>query len=82
MRFPARSARSHPIEKGIEQGIEKGIAPLVHLFERRLARALAEPEIATLIRRVREDGPDRVGDAALDLSPEDLASWLAAKDGH
>ncbi|UQA56198.1 hypothetical protein [Polyangium aurulentum] len=77
-----QKGREDGFEKGIQKGMEKGIALLVHLFERRLGRALTEAERALLVRRVDEDGPDRVGDAVLDLSPQALASWLAPTDEH
>ncbi|MDI1484056.1 hypothetical protein [Polyangium sp. y55x31] len=70
------------IHEGIEKGIHEGLRPLVHLLERRLGRALTEPERATLLARIRVDGPDRVGDAVLDLSPQDLAAWIAPTNGH
>ncbi|HEU4411483.1 MAG TPA: hypothetical protein VFS43_39930 [Polyangiaceae bacterium] len=69
------------IERGIEQGIERGreqaLAPLVRLFERRLGRALLEPERGELLARLGRLGPERLGDVVLDLAPEALAAWLA-----
>jgi hypothetical protein len=50
-------------DEGVEQGIKDGErAALMHLFERRLARALTESERTTLATRVRELGSTRVGD--------------------
>jgi hypothetical protein len=74
---------NHPvIEKvrndGLQQGLVQGLAPLVHLFERRLARRLTPAERATLRDRLREQGAERVGDVLLDLQNEALATWLAA----
>lgn len=70
------------LKQGVEKGLEQGLQPLVRLFERRLARSLTPAERATLTERLREQGPERVGDVVLDLSPEDLATWLAASNGH
>ena len=61
-----------------QQGREEGLRPLVHLFERRLGRALSAAERATLTERLRKQGPDRVGDVVLDLSPAELSAWLGA----
>ncbi len=62
---------------------QKGsLKPLAHQFERRLGRPLTESERETLARRVREEGADRVGDVVLDLSQEDLATWIASTNGH
>jgi hypothetical protein len=61
-----------------EEGVLEGeLKPLVRLFERRLARALAPAERARLAQQVREQGAERVGDLVLDLSPDELAAWLA-----
>jgi flagellar biosynthesis/type III secretory pathway protein FliH len=75
------------LEKGEEKGLEKGRLEgeqqtLVRLFERRLARALTPEERTTLAARLREQGAERLTDTALDLSPEDLAAWLAPTNGH
>jgi flagellar biosynthesis/type III secretory pathway protein FliH len=66
----------------LEKGRMEGLEPLVHQFERRLARPLTASERATLVERLREQGAKRVGDVVLDLSPEDLATWLAETKGH
>jgi hypothetical protein len=65
-----------------KERMEGQLEPLVHLFERRLARALTPSERATLVERLREQGAEHVGDVVLDLSPEDLAAWLSATNGH
>ncbi|UQA58746.1 hypothetical protein [Polyangium aurulentum] len=61
---------------------EGQLQPLAHQFERRLARPLSPSERATLAERLREQGAERVSDVVLDLSPEDLAAWLSATNGH
>ena len=63
--------------KGEQKGLAKGTAPLMHQFERRLARPLSEEEHARLIERLDTLGSDRVGDVILDLSADELATWLA-----
>jgi hypothetical protein len=68
------------IEKGIERGIEKGLMPLLHLFERRLGRALTPEEHHGLRERFDRLGSTRLGDVVLDLSAEALAAWLADPD--
>ncbi len=60
-----------------DEGVLEGLKPLVRLFERRLARALAPAERAQLAQRVREQGAERVGDLVLDLTTDELAAWLA-----
>ncbi|MRG97354.1 hypothetical protein [Polyangium spumosum] len=68
--------------EGREEGREEGLRPLVHMVERRLRRALTSAERSSLVEHLREQGPDEVGDAVLDLSPEKLAAWLGATNGH
>jgi hypothetical protein len=63
-------------QQWIEKGIEKALAPLVHLFERKLGRSLTGSERRTVAQRLDRVGPDRLGDVVLDLSPEQLATWL------
>jgi len=70
------------LEEGREEGLQQGLAPLAHLFERRLRRSLTATERATLAERLLQQGAERLGDVVLDLSPEDLAAWLAATNGH
>lgn len=61
----------------LEEGRDEGLAPLVHLFERRLHRPLDETEHDTLRTRLHTLGPNRLGDVVLDLTPDALAAWLA-----
>lgn len=68
---------SEGISQGISQGREEGLAPLLHLFARRLGRPLSEAEHGTVLARFDAVGPDRLGDAALDLTPAEFAAWLA-----
>ncbi len=63
--------------EGEKRGLNQGLAPLVRLYERRLGRALAEGERTALSKRLGTLGPERLGDVVLDLSPQELASWLA-----
>lgn len=56
---------------------EGGLQPLVHLFERRMRRPLSEVELLTLQERLDRLGANRLGDVVLDLSPEDLGTWLS-----
>jgi len=78
-----RDLKAKLMEEIARELLEDGrLKPLVHLFERRLARTLTASERATLVERLREQGAERVGDVVLDLSPEDLATWLAATNGH
>ena len=66
-------------ERGIEQGIAQGeLKPLARLFERRLSRSLTPEERARLTERIRDEGAEHVGDVVLDLSSDELATWLAA----
>lgn len=57
--------------------LERGLGPVVHLFERRLGRALTEQEHALLRSRLDRLGASRLGDVVLDLSAEALGAWLA-----
>ncbi|MRG97449.1 hypothetical protein [Polyangium spumosum] len=77
-----QKGREEGREQGLEQGLQQGLAPLAHLFERRLRRPLTPHERATLAERLHQQGAERLGDVVLDLSPEDLATWLAATNGH
>jgi Uma2 family endonuclease len=75
------AVRSEGIEEGIEKGIEKGIEEgleraLAHQFERRLGRALTEPERGTLRTRLTILGPERLGDLVLDRDGAALLAWL------
>lgn len=66
--------------KFLENGRREGMKPLARQFERRLQRPLTGDEIEVLLRRLDTLGAERLGDVVLDLSPEALASWLAAPD--
>jgi hypothetical protein len=68
--------------EGRKQGLAKGLQPLVHLFERRLGRSLTPDERARLAKRLRADGPEKLGDVVLDLSTAELSAWLAPPNGH
>ena len=70
------------LEAGIEKGNEKHIRSLALQFEHRLGRALTEPEQSSLRKRFQIEGADKVGNVVLDLSPQDLALWLAPTNGH
>ena len=70
------------LEAGIEKGNEKHIRSLALQFEHRLGRALTEPEQSSLRKRFQIEGADKVGNVVLDLSPQDLALWLAPSNGH
>ncbi len=69
-------------QEGETRGLSKGLAPLTHLFERRLKRHLSEDERSALQERLHHLGPDRLGDVVLDLAPEALAAWLADPDAR
>jgi len=60
----------------------EGLGPLEHLCERRLGRALADAERATLRARLATHGPQRLGDVVLDLDAPALGAWLAASDAR
>jgi hypothetical protein len=65
------------LEKGLEKGLERGLAPLRHLFERKLGRPLTGAEGRCLQARLGELGPDQLGDLVLDLDRDALGDWLA-----
>ena len=65
---------------GLEQERAKAAQGLVHMFERRLSRPLAEAEKATIRERYDSVGPVRLGDVVLDLKPAELSAWLADPD--
>ncbi|MDI1437268.1 hypothetical protein [Polyangium sorediatum] len=88
--YQSEFARTY-FQQGLEQGrvegrvegrLEGELRPLVRQFERLLARGLSDAERARLTERVRAQGAERVGDLVLDLSAQDLATWLAATNGH
>jgi len=60
-----------------ERGRDEGLAPLAHLFERRLGRRLTVAEHHTLRDRLPLLGPDRLGDVVLDFDADTLTAWLA-----
>jgi predicted transposase YdaD len=64
-------------KQGREQGREQGLAPLLRLYERRLDRTITKAEKAVLSKRLSTLGPDRLGDVVLDMTPQNLAHWLA-----
>jgi hypothetical protein len=74
--------QSEVVRELVAKGREEGLRLVVHLVERRLSRPLTSVERAALVELLRKQGPDRVGDAVLDLSPEELATWLGAANGH
>jgi hypothetical protein len=64
-------------DDGKLEGVQEGMGPLLHQFERKLGRTLTEPEREALRLRLKSIGPDRLGDAALDLDGPALAAWIA-----
>lgn len=68
--------------EGVAQGVAQGLRPLEHQFERRLGRALAAAERASLAARIGTLGADRLGDVVLDLDPPVLAAWLGDPDAR
>ena len=68
-------------EVGRQEGRQEGLAPLLHLFARRLGRPITEAEERRIASRLRKVGPNKLGDVALDLSREALIAWLAP-NGH
>lgn len=70
----------HPfLRDGIEQGLEKGLAPLARVFEWRLGRPLTESERSRLAKRMTQGDSAALGDVVINLSPEQLAAWLAPR---
>lgn len=55
----------------------RGIAPLVRQASRKLGRALTDDEQRALTARLDTLGPERLGDAVLDLSADELDRWIA-----
>jgi hypothetical protein len=60
----------------LEKGLEKGLAPLVHMFERKLRRPLTQHERQALAQQLDLLGPERIGDLVLESTPEQLAVWF------
>lgn len=65
--------------EGKKEGKKEGLAALAHMLERRIKRPLTEGERARISARLGKDGPDKLGDAILDLSPDELEAWLAPR---
>ena len=61
----------------ITAGEARGIAPLVRQIERKLGRSMAADDHTALGAKLAAEGPERVGDAVLDLTGDELARWLA-----
>ena len=55
----------------------EGLQPLIHQLQRRMQRPLTPAERGVLLQRLSAQGPDAVGDAVLDRTPDALAVWLA-----
>ncbi len=69
-------------DEGFSRGVAKGVAPMVHLFSRRLGRALTDAEHTSIAARLDALGPVRLGDVVLDLDGPALAAWLADPDAR
>ncbi|MFO0646162.1 MAG: hypothetical protein U0326_07980 [Polyangiales bacterium] len=68
-------------DEGIALGRDEGIAPLLRVVSRRLGRDLRPEERSALARHIETpEGAARLGDLVIDLSPADLAAWLADPD--
>jgi predicted transposase YdaD len=64
-------------ERGLQKGLQQGLQPIFRQIEIRLHRPLLDTERTRLVERLDEVGPDRIGEVTLELSPEELARWLA-----
>lgn len=77
----ARSGRDEGLKVGRDEGVkagrDEGLAPLAHLFARRLGRPLTDAEFARLRERLDTHGAARLGDVVLDLDANALAAWIA-----
>ena len=63
--------------RGEKRGEKRGEAAVVKRhFEHRLGRSLDPRERATLRKRLSTLGPERLGNVVLDLSAQDVATWL------
>lgn len=67
---------------GLVDGRKEAIALIERQLTRRLGRALAAAERATLDARVSAQGLGPVGDIVFDLDPSALTAWLAAPDAR
>jgi Uma2 family endonuclease len=56
---------------------QRALEPLVHLYERKLKRALTDQERSTLRARLGTHGPAKLGDVVLDMTGDELGAWLA-----
>jgi len=74
--------RDEGLRAGRDEGLRAGLQPLLHLFARRLGRALTAAESALLLSRFDTVGPERLGDVVLDLSPDALGQWLTDVDAR
>jgi len=73
-----REGRRDGLREGRRDGLREGsFAPLRHQFERRLRRELTKTEQAALSQRLDTVGAELVSDVVLDLSPDELVTWLA-----
>lgn len=70
-------ARNEGLQRGLERGLAQGLALLVRLASRKLGRALTDDERRTLTARLDTLGPERLGDAVLDLSADELDRWIS-----
>jgi hypothetical protein len=68
------------LEKGLVQGLERGLEPLVRQLARKLGRPVRDDERQAVQQRLSTLGAERLGDVVLDLSGEELATWLADPD--
>jgi hypothetical protein len=63
--------------EGLKEGLKEGLGAVVHMFERKLGRALTAQEREVIYLRAETQGTVRLGDIALDLDGPALAAWLA-----
>src|SRR5690606_32421401 len=62
--------------EGKTEGKLEGLLPLLHLYERRLARPLTSEEHRTIFARFDTLGPERLGDVLFEMDAEGLEQWL------
>lgn len=70
------------LRKRQSEGRDEGLQPLVHLFVRKLGRALTTRERDHLRERLTTLGAERLGDVVLDLDRDTLNAWLAAPNAR